>query len=564
VLSSVPRCLKLYCQCFASSSTCGPKCKCVTCHNTPLHEGTISAARQNILDRNPVAFCDKYGPQPSLRLLEPNSHYYYEKPDELSDSEARYHPTSRVVSLHLGVRNSPELLTFRRRSPQTKYVRDRELRTLPFSTNRPLEAEDKTGGESISSLSSSSVVAQSPSEAVSSPGADSTGSTLATTTDVSAGDLPPPPPYLPRGTSGKIAAAQVADMLIVSNSEQTQNQHVSTTTERGDNKPKRCEMLSTNRSTSDRTTIRYRYEPPAYALIDSRPPAADKQCGQQDAQIPPLGYRYGCKCRRSFCLKKYCECFQHNSPCGLNCKCIDCENSPNNPALVRNIIVSKLTEGLMSGRGECFGHTVISASSRRERGVFDRTIPTSISNEAICDGFSSSQVVFANRRGPIDRRTAKFDPRIETALPSSTPVGAPLNVSPLRSSNETTEDGEQEWTAAAKDVEVPATIEERTPVKADTDHLLAALAIAGLCDLKPSLGSLAKKGHGESTIVTTDESHSESPKRVARGSEEEHNQSRNGEKTSKRLNTGNLCLTNNYSDTVPHLSQKRQKWETIC
>lgn len=54
------RCLKLYCQCFALSTTCGPKCKCQTCHNTTLHAEAIEEARNTILERNPSAFDDKF------------------------------------------------------------------------------------------------------------------------------------------------------------------------------------------------------------------------------------------------------------------------------------------------------------------------------------------------------------------------------------------------------------------------------------------------------------------------------------------------------------------------
>ena len=54
------KCLKLYCQCFASSTTCGARCKCLECNNKSSYPGAIEEARKAILERNPAAFDEKF------------------------------------------------------------------------------------------------------------------------------------------------------------------------------------------------------------------------------------------------------------------------------------------------------------------------------------------------------------------------------------------------------------------------------------------------------------------------------------------------------------------------
>lgn len=54
------KCLKLYCQCFASSVMCNPSCRCNSCMNTPQHEKARKQAIRTTLTRNPGAFKTKF------------------------------------------------------------------------------------------------------------------------------------------------------------------------------------------------------------------------------------------------------------------------------------------------------------------------------------------------------------------------------------------------------------------------------------------------------------------------------------------------------------------------
>ena len=48
---------------------------------------------------------------------------------------------------------------------------------------------------------------------------------------------------------------------------------------------------------------------------------------QHDPRAQMPAHKSGCKCRKSMCLKKYCECFEASVPCGSTCICVECGNT---------------------------------------------------------------------------------------------------------------------------------------------------------------------------------------------------------------------------------------------
>lgn len=59
----------------------------------------------------------------------------------------------------------------------------------------------------------------------------------------------------------------------------------------------------------------------------------------------------GCNCKRSKCLKGYCECFQAGRPCGVGCMCENCENTTESQPRLRK--PKKLHKGCTCKRSKC-------------------------------------------------------------------------------------------------------------------------------------------------------------------------------------------------------------------
>ncbi|XP_022552964.2 protein tesmin/TSO1-like CXC 7 isoform X2 [Brassica napus] len=135
------------------------------------------------------------------------------------------------------------------------------------------------------------------------------------------------------------------------------------------------------------------------AILERNPGAFKRKIGaspQEDvSQLVTLGkHSRGCNCKRSGCLKKYCECYQANVRCSENCRCRHCKNFEGSQDIKQttNATVELAIDLPQSRKIKAASHSVADRGSSAVPHVQDQTV-----NYVVRNGDTSLFTVPNNR-----------------------------------------------------------------------------------------------------------------------------------------------------------------------
>lgn len=130
-------------------------------------------------------------------------------------------------------------------------------------------------------------------------------------------------------------------------------------------KTKRIDNVTSTRSRrpsrANRPTAEKRAGPKPKAPVQRRPSV------DEVFEELPVGESRKCSCKKSKCLKLYCECFSAGVLCDLGCKCTECMNTADNVAARRKAVAYKL-----SRKPKAFTQKIVETSAAKDGAVHSK------------------------------------------------------------------------------------------------------------------------------------------------------------------------------------------------